>query len=151
MAVEMQWIKRLNDFVTRAHELAEVLPHGMEGQAIGIELRRAIATMQSAIEKLPSARSSEAARRTGELRQALGECGRWLQLIASARLVQSLRLDELLTEVRKLNEAFANGQIGVAESTPAPDGAGSKRRAAPARSRSRGVVRARSSATRAVA
>jgi hypothetical protein len=150
MAIEDKWVKRLNDFVARAGELAEVLPRGMEGQAVGIELRGAIARLQAAITKLSEARPSEAARRTGELRQALGECERWLQLINAARLVQSLRLDELLAETRNLIPAVNAGEILAAETAPAQTASAARCRA-PARARARAGTRSRPARSRAAA
>ncbi len=150
MAIEDKWGKRLNDFVVRAGELAEVLPRGMEGQAVGIELRGAIARLQSAITKLSEARPPEAARRTGELRQAIGECERWLQLINAARLVQSLRLDELLAETRNLIPAVNAEEILVAETAPT-QAASAARCRTPARARARAGTRSRPARSRAAA
>jgi len=93
--------KRTEDFSTRVMELAGVLPHGMEGQAVGIELRNAGATLEASYRAALASRSAEElGRRIGSVRSGTAECLRWMQLISTARLVQSPRLDELLVEGR---------------------------------------------------
>lgn len=90
---------RTEMFLTRLMELAEVLPRGMEGQAVGIELRSAGSAFESACRAALASRTPEEyQRRIGSLRNAAAECVRWMQLINNARLVQSPRLDELLME-----------------------------------------------------
>jgi len=91
--------KRTELFSTRLMELADVLPRGMEGQAVGIELRNAGSAFEAACRAAMTSRTPEEyQRRIGALRHSAAECMRWMQLINNARLVQSPRLDELLVE-----------------------------------------------------
>ncbi len=91
--------KLTETFSTRLMELADVLPRGMEGQAVSIELRNAVAALEAAYRAAVASRTPEEyRRRVGPLRHGAAECLRWMQLINTARLVQSPRLDELLVE-----------------------------------------------------
>ncbi len=143
MAIEEKLSKRLNDFVIRVQELADVLPHGMEGQAVGIELRAAIARLQAAIARLEAANPGDAERRMTEVQGAVAECWRWLRLISAARLVQSIRLDELLIECKGLSENLTAGK--ESGRTPAPEREKCARRAPAARARVRESARPRNS------
>lgn len=97
--LDIKMRKRIEMMTARVKELADVLPRGLEGQAVGIELRKAIAALDAAYRAAVEERAAdECQRRLSGLRQSVADCHRWMQLINAARLVQSPRLDELLVE-----------------------------------------------------
>jgi four helix bundle protein len=113
--------KRTEEFSTRVMELVDVLPHGMEGQAISIELRHAGSTLEASYRAALTSRSPEELnRRIGSVRHGAAECMRWMQLISAARLVQSPRLDELLLEGRGILAMIEAHRKGSAEKKKDP-------------------------------
>lgn len=119
--------KKTEEFSVRVMELVDVLPHGMEGQAVGIELRNAGSMLEASYRAALTSRSpEEMKRRIGALRQGAAECLRWMQLINNARLVQSPRLDELLAEGRNILALLETQRKSAEADRPRPGAAASK-------------------------